>query len=113
MLRNADTEGGRDGICRDVIMRRANAARGEDVGVFRPQGVYCGNNLVLDIWHGAAFHDGDTERLQILSDLLQVDVPGAAGEKFVPDQEDGGCGLACHALPSATPAEGEKEPFGG
>ena len=54
-MADTDVKGGRDGICRYVIMGRAYAAGREDIGVTRPQRIHGRDDLILLIGHDADF----------------------------------------------------------
>ena len=86
-------EGLGDGIRGDVVMRGADAAGGEDIGVARPQRIHRRHDLLLHVRHDAGFLEVDAERRQVVREKPEVLVLGAAGEDFIADQEDGGCRL--------------------
>ena len=86
MLGDAYAKRSRDGVCRDIVMGRADATGGEDVSVLGPQLIDGCHDLFLHIGDGARLAHGNAEGLKILRDLLQVDVARAAGEKLIPDQ---------------------------
>ena len=95
---DADAEGLGHRIGGDVVMGRADAAGGEDIGVAGAQGVQRGHDLVLDIGHDARFLQVDAQRAQELGDIVGVGVLGAAGQDLVADDQHGGG----HALRSGS-----------
>ena len=92
MFADAHTKGRRDRICGDVVMRRADPAGGEHVGVCRAQVVYRLHDAFLDIRHRTRFMHLDTQGREVFGDLLQVDVAGAPGQEFIADQQHGSSG---------------------
>ncbi len=83
-------EGLGDAIGRDVVVRRADAAGREQVGVARAQGIDRGDDLLLDVRHDADFPEIDADVRQVLGDVADVLVLGAPGQDLVPDHEEGG-----------------------
>jgi hypothetical protein len=78
----------------DVVMRRADAARGEDVRVTLAQRVQRVDDLVHDIRHDAHFAQVDPDIGHVLGDVADVLVLRPSGQDFVADDEHG-CGDGC------------------
>ncbi len=97
MIVDADAEGFRDRVRRDVVMRRPDAAGGEDIGVARTQRVQGGYDLVFDVAHDARFLEIDAERAKLPGDVVGVGVLRAARENLVADDEHGCGGIFAHA----------------
>ena len=74
----------------DVVVGRADAAGGEDVGVARPQRVQRGDDLGLVVGHDADLGQIDAEFGATVGDRADVAVLGAPGQDLVADHEDGG-----------------------
>ena len=85
---DAAPESRRYGIRRDVVMRRADPARGEDVVVPRPQLVQCRNDGFVHVRHDAAFAHLDAERSEKLGDGPQVRILRPSRQDLVADEED-------------------------
>ena len=83
-------EGLGHGIRCDIVMRRADAAGGEDIGVTASERIHCRHDVVLDIRNNAGFLEIDAERGEIIGEEAQVLVLGAAREDFIADEENGG-----------------------
>ena len=83
-------EGFGDAIGRDVVVRRADAAGGEEVGVPRPERVDRFDDLALLVRHDPDLAQIDADIGQMLGDVADVLVLGAPGEDFVADDEKGG-----------------------
>ena len=80
----------------NVIMGRANAARGEHIGVARPQGIQRGNNIALVIGNTARFPEVNAQAHEIVGNEAQILVLGAPGQDFIANQQYG-CGRnRCH-----------------
>ena len=75
---------------RDVVVRRADAAGGEHVGVACPQRVDRGDDLVLLVRDDAHLAQVDAELGAAVGDGADVLVLGSAGKDLVADDEDGG-----------------------
>ena len=90
MIVEADAERLGDAVGRDVVMGRADAAGGENVGVAGAKRVQRGNDLRLFVRNDADFLQVDADIGQVLGDVADVLVLGAAREDFVADNKDGG-----------------------
>ena len=102
MLGDADAEGLGDAVGGDVVVRRADAAGGEDVVELLAHLVHGGDDRRLDVGDDPAFRDPDAEQAELGGEVLDVGVLGAAAQDLVADDEDaGGDGLCrlghCHA----------------
>lgn len=87
---DANTERLRDRIRSFVVMRGADAARGEHVIVFRTKCVYGGNDLVGNVRNHARFRHLNAKRRQEFCDGLEVHILGAAREKLIANEQYGG-----------------------
>ena len=74
----------------DVVVGRADAAGGEDVGVARAQRVDRVDDLVLVVGDDAHFLQVDADGGQVVGDVADVLVLGAPGQDLVADDENGG-----------------------
>ncbi len=74
----------------DVVMGRADAAGGEDIGIAVAERVERRDDLLLDIGHDADLAHVDTDIGQIFGDVADVLVLGPSGQDFVADDQDGG-----------------------
>src|SRR6185312_251934 len=83
-------EGLRNRIGGDVVMRRADAAGGEDVGVAGANGIYRGGDFVFLVGDDAHLFQVDPDRRHDIGEVADVLVLGAAGEDFVADDQHGG-----------------------
>jgi hypothetical protein len=103
-----DAERLRHTVCSDVVVGRADAAGGEDVGVTMAQCVERGDDLLLDIGNHPDLPHVDADIGQILGDIADVLVLGAPGQDFIADHQNGGgndLGLcAAHVVHRASPA---------
>jgi hypothetical protein len=79
-----------DAIGGDVVMGRADATGGEDIGIARPQRVERGDDLRLFVGDDAHFLEIDADVGEILGDVADVLVLGAAGQNLVADDKQGG-----------------------
>ena len=82
--RNLKSLGHRVG--RDVVMGGADAARGEYIGVARPQGVQRRNNIALVIGNAACFLEVNAKAHEIVRNKSQVLVLGPSGQDFIANQ---------------------------
>jgi hypothetical protein len=87
---DADAERGRHRFESDVVMRRPDAAGGENIGVAGPERVQRRDDFRLDVGHDAGFAQIDAQGAQELRDIASIGILGAAGQDLVPDDEDGG-----------------------
>ena len=71
-------------------MRRADAARGEDVIVANAQRVERGDDFFLDVRHDPRLAQFDADARDIFRDIADVAVLGAAAENLIADHEHGG-----------------------
>ena len=85
-----DPEGLGDAVRRDVVVGRADAAGGEQIGVALAQGVDRGDDLGLDVRHDPDLPQVDPDTGQVLGDVADVLVLGAPGQDLVADDEEGG-----------------------
>jgi len=85
-----DAEGFGDRIRRDVVVGRADAAGGEDVGIARAQRVHRRDDLLLLVRDDADLAEIDADIRQVLGDVADVLVLGSSGEDLVADDEEGG-----------------------
>ena len=84
-----DPEGLRHRIGGDVIMRRADAARGEDIGVADTQRIQRRDNVLHDIGHDAHFAQVDTDIGHVIGDVADVLVLGPSRQDLVADDKHG------------------------
>ena len=83
-----------DAVGGDVVMGRADAAGGEDIGVAAAQRIERIDDRRLLVADHPHFHEVDAERGQIFGDVADVLVLGAAGQDLVADhQQRGGDGV--------------------
>jgi len=95
---DSDAERLGDGVGGDVVVRRPDAARREDVGVAPPQNVERSDDLVLDVGDDARLAQIDAKTRQIFRDIANVAILGAAGQDLVADHQDrGGDDLLAHS----------------
>ena len=88
-----------DAIGGDVVVGRADAAGGEDIGVGRAQRVERGDDRGLVVGDHPHFLEVDADRGEVFGDVADVLVLGPAGQDFVADHQDGGgddLGLGAH-----------------
>ena len=85
-----DPEGLGDAIGGDVVVGRADAAGGEDVGVAVAQRVERIDDRRLLVADHAHLPEVDAERGQVLGDIADVLVLGAPGQDLVADHQQGG-----------------------
>ena len=90
VLADRDAEGARDRVGGDVVVGWPDAPGRHHVVVTRPQRVDGRDDLVLDVGDDARLLNVDADLRQILGDIAEVAVLGAAGEDFVADHEHGG-----------------------
>jgi hypothetical protein len=86
-------EGAGDAFGGDVVMRRADAAGGEDIGVFRPHLVHRGDDRLRHIGDDACLAQRDAHLAEAGRQELQVGVLGAAGQHLVADDQQAGGGI--------------------
>ena len=79
-----------DAVGGDVVVGRADAAGGEDVGVAVAQRVERRDDLVFLVGHDAHLPQVDAERGQIFGDVADVLVLGAPGQDLVADHQERG-----------------------
>ncbi len=75
---------------RQIVMRRADAARGEDIGIARAQRIQRRDDLFDVVGDDADFAEIDAAIRQIVGDEADVLVLGAAGQNLVADDEKRG-----------------------
>ena len=85
-----DPERARDRIGGDVVMGRPDPPGREHIVVTPPQRIEGRDDLVLDVGDDARLLHVHADLRQILGDIAEVAVFGAAGEDFVADHEHGG-----------------------
>jgi len=85
-----DAKGGRDRIHGDVVVRRSDAARREDIVVERPQRVDGDHDRLLLIRDDADLGEADALLVQPARDLGDVLVLGAPREDLVADNDQRG-----------------------
>ncbi len=104
--RQRHAEGLGDGIGGDVVVRRADAAGGEHIGVAGTQRVHGGDDVVLDIGDHPHFHQVDGEVGAEIGGGADIHILGAAGKDFVADDEErgGGVGVSRHGKPGRSKA---------
>jgi hypothetical protein len=78
-----------DRIRRDVVMRRADAAGGENIGITRSKGVDGGYDLSLDVGDKAGFRKVDAEGGQGSALWFRHWCPGCAPTGFIANDEYG------------------------
>ena len=77
-----------DAVGGDVVMRRADAAGGEDVGVSRAQRIYSASTIAASSSETTRTSlQVDAERGQVIGDVADVLVLGAARQDFVADDK--------------------------
>ena len=86
--RNAERLG--DGVGGDVVVRRPDAAGGENVSVACAQRIERGDDFRLFVRHDADFLEVDADGRQILGDKADILVLGAAGENLIADDQKSG-----------------------
>ena len=86
-----------DAIRRDVVVGRADAAGGEEIGVAAAQGVDRRDDLLLHVRHDADLAQIDADPGQVLGDVADILVLGAAREDLIADDEKSGCDGDGHA----------------
>ena len=86
-----------DAIGGDVVVGRADAAGGEEIGVAAAQGVDRGDDLLLHVRHDADLAQVDADPGQVLGDVADILVLGAAREDLIADDEKSGCDGNGHA----------------
>ena len=100
---NTDPEGRSNGINRDIVMRRPDAASREEIIVARAQDVDRLDNGLLHIWHDAHFGQPYALDVQPERDLRNILVLRAPRENFIAnDDKSGGpdacrCHAGCHS----------------
>ena len=83
-------KGARDAFAGDVIMRRANAAGGEDMVEFRANLVDRIDDHFRHIGDHAHFLHGNADFPQPCREELQIGIPGAAGKHLIADDQQAG-----------------------
>ena len=110
-------EGLGDAVGGDVVVRRADAAGGEHVGVARAQGIYGADDLGFYVGHNPDFTQVDAEGGEVFGDVADVLVLGPPRQDFVADDKDRrgddlGCRHGAHCLSSSGKAEQVARPWG-
>ena len=90
MERPLDAEGARHILRGDVVMRRADAAGGEEIVELGAQLVDGGDDRVGDVGDDARLAQGHADLVEADGDVVEVGVLRAAGEDLVADDQDGG-----------------------
>ena len=85
-----DAEGRGHRIGGDVVMGRADAAGGEDVGVAGAQRIQRRDDLLVDIGDDADLAQVDADIGQVLGDVADILVLGPARQDLVADHQDRG-----------------------
>jgi len=85
VLPNADAEGRSDRVRGDIVMRRANAACGEDISVNRAQRVHRLDYATFFVWYDPHLAHGNAVRCKELGDGLRIDIARSSRKKFVSD----------------------------
>ena len=83
----------RNAIGGDVVMRRANAARGEDIGVFLAQRIHRADNFRPFVGHNTHFFHINADIAQRIADKSEVFVLRAPRQHFIADNQHGGGNL--------------------
>ncbi len=87
----------------DVVVRRTDAAGGEQIGVALAQRIHRGDDVGLDVGDHPHLHEPDAELGQLAGQVRQVGVGGAARQDLVANDHDGsgnGSSLRFGHLPS-------------
>ena len=82
VFRDRHAEGRADRIRRHIVMRRADAAGGEDIGIAVPQSVKRGDDLIDHIGHDAHFAQIDAALGQKIGGEANILVLGPARSEF-------------------------------
>ena len=90
VLDDRHAEGLGDGVGGDVVMRRADAAGGEDVVERGAHLVDGADDDVLDVGDDARFAETHAPIVELPGQVLKIGVLRAAGENLVADDDDGG-----------------------
>ena len=107
--RNA--KGLRDAVGCDVVMRRPDAAGGEDISVLRPQRVERIDDRTLVIGHDPHFLEIDSDRREVIGDVADILVLGAPRQNLVADHKYGrGDDLGFGAAHDVTESLGKAPP---
>jgi hypothetical protein len=85
-----DAEGLGDRVGGDVVMRRADAAGGEDIVELLPHLVDGGHDRGLDVGDDAAFPDLHAQYAEFGGEILDVGIARAAAQDLVADDDDTG-----------------------
>ena len=94
ILVNRDAKRARNRVGGDIVVRRADAPRRDDIIVACPERVDGRDDVVLDIGDHPRFLDVDADLRQIFGDIAEVAVLGAPRQDLVADHQDGG-GYSC------------------
>src|SRR4029450_8412646 len=89
----------RHAIGRDVVMSRSYAARGEDIGVFGTEPVERVHDCRGVVGNHPHFSQVDPDGREIIGDIADIPVLGAARQDFVADHQHGSgddVGLGAH-----------------
>ena len=102
---DADAERLGNAVGGDVVMGRADAAGGEDIGVARTQRVQRGDDIGFVVGDDTDFLEVDPDIGQVLGDEADVLVLGPSGQDFVADHQNTRGDDVAHdlSLPSAGP----------
>ena len=99
----ADADGGfergGDGLGRDVVMGRANPARGEHVVIGRAQGIDRPDDRIRVIGHHPRLGQGDPVFGQFPRQIVHVRIPCPTGQDFITNNQDGGGGVRHRRIP--------------
>ena len=100
----ARAERGGDRIDGDIVMRRPDAAGGEQIVVARPQRVDGFDDAILYVGHDSHFGEPDSLQIEPERDLRNILVLSAARQDFVTDHTQCGCpdAFACHVIAPST-----------
>jgi hypothetical protein len=91
MMMDFDAEGLGNAVGGYVVVRRPDAAGGEDVAIGRAHRVERVDNGVLVVGDDAYFLQVDADGGEIIGDIADVLVLGPAGQDLVADHKHGGC----------------------
>ena len=89
----------RDALGRDVVVRRADAARREYVGELAARFVHVADDRRRLVAHDAALGEANAELRELEAEELQIRVLRFAGQDLVADDEDAGRRLGRSWLP--------------
>ena len=91
-------KGGRNRISSDIVMRRTDAAAGEEMVMGPAQGIHRCNDRPMVIGDHARLGQTDADPRQFAGQIMHVAVAGPAGQDLIPDDQHRGGGVR-HDVP--------------